>query len=122
MGGDSRPATGIAGLSIAGPSTADPSTPDLSGELISHSIVGPHSKPLSGSEFTHHLCWIAMLPVDRLIHRAHVLGRHFAGQRLKSLAHLRPTCQGLIPHQRHGLIWREVVTIVLERSEAELLN
>jgi len=31
-----------------------------------------------------------MLPVDRLIHRAHVLGRHFAGQRLKSLAHLRP--------------------------------
>lgn len=63
-----------------------------------------------------------MLTIDGFIHGAHVVGSDFSGEGVKSHSDLRPPVQRFVPDKRDGLVWREVMPVVLKGNEAERLD
>ena len=79
-------------------------------------------RPFLQSEFADDVRGIAMLSVDGLVHSAHVVRADFAGKGVEGGRDLRPATERIIAHQRDCIVWREVMTIILERNKAERLD
>jgi len=80
------------------------------------------SEAFSRAEIADHLGGVAVLAVDRLVHRAHVVGGDFSGEGIEGGPDLRPALEGFVAHQRDGLVGREIVLVVFKRRKPEGLN
>ena len=60
-----------------------------------------------------------MLAVDRVVQASHLLFGHFSAQRTQRLPDLRMFHHKGIADERHGIVWREVVFVVLQYDQTK---
>ena len=66
------------------------------------------------AELSHDLGRISVLAIDGFIHCAHVVGSDFPGESMKSRADLWPAPKSVVANQRHSLIRRKIMAIILK--------
>src|ERR1700722_7851491 len=83
---------------------------------------GNSSKTMISAEFARNIYRVVMLSVHSFIHGSHIIGCNSASECVEGCADLGPSLEGVSSHQRHGLIRREVMAIVLKGGQIEGLD
>ena len=63
-----------------------------------------------------------MLSIDGVIHAAHLFFGDLSTECFQSLPNFGMFLGGGSPHQRHGVVRREIVLVVFEHDESQCVN
>ena len=70
-------------------------------------------------EFPSHYRRVLLLAVDRVVHLAHVVGRDASGKTVEGRARRGASAEEFRPHDRHGVVRRKVVAVIVEHNQSE---
>src|SRR5579863_10128515 len=79
-------------------------------------------QPMGGAKFADNFGGVAVLTVNGFVHGAHVVGGDVSGEGVEGRLDLRPAAERVVADERHGLVGREVVAVVLKDGEVKGLD